>query len=103
MQYVDVLIIGSGQAGAPLSWRLARAGRSVVLAERGHLGGTCVNVGCTPTKTFIASAEAAHRARRAGELGVETGDVHVDWARVLDRKRDVVETWRSRKRFGRRG
>ncbi len=95
MQYVDVLIIGSGQAGAPLSWRLARAGRSVVLAERGHLGGTCVNVGCTPTKTFIASAEAAHRARRAGELGVETGDVHVDWARVLDRKRDVVETWRS--------
>ncbi len=95
MEHVDVLIIGSGQAGAPLSWRLARAGRRVVLAERGHLGGTCVNEGCTPTKTFIASAEAAHRARRAGELGIETGPVRVDWPRVLQRKRDIVETWRG--------
>lgn len=91
----DVLIIGSGQAGGPLSWRLARSGRSVVLVERAHLGGTCVNVGCTPTKTFIASAEAAHRARRAQELGVTTGPVMVDMAAVVARKRDMVEAWRS--------
>jgi pyruvate/2-oxoglutarate dehydrogenase complex dihydrolipoamide dehydrogenase (E3) component len=91
----DVLIIGSGQAGAPLSWRLARNGRSVVLVERGHLGGTCVNVGCTPTKTFIASAEVAHHARRGAALGVRSGSVTVDMAAVVARKREVVETWRS--------
>lgn len=95
MQHVDVMVIGSGQAGAPLSWRLAGTGRSVVLAERAQLGGTCVNVGCTPTKTFIASAEAAHRARNAGRLGVDAGPVRVDMARVVARKDDMVETWRS--------
>lgn len=95
MQHVDVMVIGSGQAGAPLSWRLAGTGRSVVLAERAHLGGTCVNVGCTPTKTFIASAEAAHRARHAGQLGVDAGPVRVDMARVVARKDAMVETWRS--------
>ncbi len=95
MRHADVLILGSGQAGSPLSWRLARAGRSVVLVERAELGGTCVNTGCTPTKTFLASARAAHEARRAGELGVETGEVRVDLARVVARKEDVVETWRS--------
>ena len=95
MPHVDVLILGSGQAGAPLSWRLARTGKQVVLVERGHLGGTCVNEGCTPTKTFIASAEAAHRARVAPALGVETGEVRVDWPRVLARKDAVVDLWRA--------
>ncbi|HEY5675739.1 MAG TPA: FAD-dependent oxidoreductase, partial [Myxococcales bacterium] len=66
----DVIVIGSGQAGVPLSARLAAAGRTVLLAERKDLGGTCVNVGCTPTKTMIASARAAHVARTAARLGV---------------------------------
>lgn len=95
MRHVDVLILGSGQAGSPLSWRLARAGRSVVLVERGELGGTCVNTGCTPTKTFLASAQAAHDARRADRLGVETGEVRVDLGAVVARKDEVVERWRS--------
>lgn len=95
MTEADVLIIGSGQAGAPLSWRLAGAGNEVVLAERGELGGTCVNTGCTPTKTFIAAAEAAHRARVAERLGVDVDGVHVDMARVVARTRDVVRTWRA--------
>lgn len=95
MTRTDVLILGSGQAGAPLSWRLARAGRRVTLVERGHVGGTCVNTGCTPTKTFIASAQAAHDARRAGDLGVETGTVRVDLAAVVARKERIVQEWRS--------
>lgn len=95
MRDPDVLIIGSGQAGAPLSWRLARNGRRVVLVERAHLGGTCVNVGCTPTKAFLASAEAAHRIRVAPDLGVRGGNPDVDMAAVVARKRDIVETWRS--------
>ena len=74
---VDVVIIGSGQAGVPLAARLAGAGRKVVLAERKALGGTCVNYGCTPTKTMVASARAAHVARTAGRLGVSAAGVKV--------------------------
>jgi pyruvate/2-oxoglutarate dehydrogenase complex dihydrolipoamide dehydrogenase (E3) component len=66
----DAIIIGSGQAGDPLAERLAQRGKTVLLAERGPLGGTCTNTGCTPTKTLIASARAAHVARTAGRLGV---------------------------------
>jgi pyruvate/2-oxoglutarate dehydrogenase complex dihydrolipoamide dehydrogenase (E3) component len=95
MTHVDVLVLGSGQAGGPLSWRLARAGRSVVLVERAELGGTCVNEGCTPTKTFLASAHAAHAARHASLLGVDTGLVEVDMARVVARKEAMVEEWRD--------
>jgi pyruvate/2-oxoglutarate dehydrogenase complex dihydrolipoamide dehydrogenase (E3) component len=91
----DVIIIGSGQAGVPLATRLAAAGKSVLLAERGRLGGTCVNYGCTPTKTMMASAQLAHDARRAGALGVRTGDVSVDLAAVVDRKEAVVARWRE--------
>ncbi len=92
---IDVIIIGSGQAGNPLATRLAAAGREVVLIERGHLGGTCVNYGCTPTKTIIASARAAHVAREAGRLGIETGEVRVDFEAVMARKDRIVEQWRS--------
>ncbi len=95
MKQPDIVIIGSGQAGVPLATRLVAAGRRVVLVERDALGGTCVNTGCTPTKTFIASAEAAHRARKASRLGVNTGDISVDFPAVVARKRDVVETWRE--------
>jgi len=92
---VDVLIIGSGQAGNPLATTFAGAGKQTVLVERDHLGGTCVNVGCTPTKTMIASGRVAWLARRAAEYGVETGDISVDMRVVRQRKRDIVKEWRS--------
>ncbi len=66
----DAIIIGTGQAGPPLARRLAAAGMTVAVIERGAFGGTCVNTGCIPTKTLVASAYAAHMARRAGEFGV---------------------------------
>lgn len=91
----DVIVIGSGQAGVPLATRLAEAGKTVTLFEAGQLGGTCVNVGCTPTKTMVASARAAHVARRAARLGVHTGAVSVDLAAVVDRKDSVVKQWRA--------
>lgn len=92
---VDHIVIGSGQAGVPLAARLAEAGRDVIIVESGHLGGSCVNVGCTPTKTMVASARAAHVAQTAGRLGVTTGNVEVDLAAVVDRKNSIVEQWRS--------
>lgn len=92
---VDVLIIGSGQAGGPLATAFADAGKQVVLVEREQIGGTCVNVGCTPTKTMIASGRVAYLARRSDDFGVETGDLSVDMKAIRQRKRDVVEQWRS--------
>lgn len=91
----DAVVIGAGQAGGPLAGALAKAGWKVALLEREHVGGTCVNEGCTPTKTMIASARVAHVARRAGEYGVQSGPVSVDLRRVRDRKRQVVESFRS--------
>lgn len=90
VQY-DALVIGSGQAAGQLGDALADAGRRTLLVERAHLGGTCVNVGCTPTKTMVASARVAYLARRAGDYGVDAGPVSVDMARVRARKRAVVE------------
>jgi pyruvate/2-oxoglutarate dehydrogenase complex dihydrolipoamide dehydrogenase (E3) component len=87
---VDVLIIGAGQAGVPLSHALAEAGRKVILAERRHLGGSCVNFGCTPTKAAIASARLAHDAGRAAELGVRVTGVEVDFAAVIRRARAIA-------------
>jgi pyruvate/2-oxoglutarate dehydrogenase complex dihydrolipoamide dehydrogenase (E3) component len=91
----DVIIIGTGQAGVPLSTRLAAAGKNVVIVERGNAGGTCVNAGCTPTKTLVASARAAHVARTSARLGVRVGDVSVDFAAVMARKTDMVKRWRA--------
>jgi pyruvate/2-oxoglutarate dehydrogenase complex dihydrolipoamide dehydrogenase (E3) component len=83
----DAIIIGAGQAGPPLARRLAAAGMSVAIIERGAFGGTCVNTGCIPTKTLIASAYAAHMARRAADFGVVVdGPVRVDMAQVKARK-----------------
>ena len=97
----DAIIIGTGQAGPFLAERLAGAGMKVAIIERKLFGGTCINTGCTPTKTMIASAEAAHVARRAGDFGVvENGPVSVDMKRVKARKdavsgesRNGVENW----------
>ncbi len=87
----DAIVIGTGQAGPPLAGRLAKDGMSVAVVERSRFGGTCVNTGCIPTKTLVASARAAHVARRAGEYGVVIeGGVFVDMARVKARKDEVA-------------
>ena len=98
MQDFDLIIVGSGQAAKPLALRFAAAKRRVALVERNVLGGTCINTGCTPTKTMIASARAAHVARTSGRLGVHAGKVTVSLAEVVDRKEAVVA--RSRVRIG---
>ncbi|MEP6767111.1 MAG: FAD-dependent oxidoreductase, partial [Acidobacteriota bacterium] len=85
----DVLIIGGGQAGVPLAHALAKQGKSVALAERKDLGGSCVNFGCTPTKAVIASARVAQLARRGGEFGLMIPRVEVDFPRVLARARGI--------------
>jgi len=91
----DAIVIGSGQAGNPLSYALAERGWTVALIEKSHLGGTCINTGCTPTKTMIASAQVAHYARDAARWGVHTGRVEVDLSFVVDRKNAVVQRFRG--------
>jgi pyruvate/2-oxoglutarate dehydrogenase complex dihydrolipoamide dehydrogenase (E3) component len=91
----DVLIVGGGQAGIPLAYKLAGGGMSVALAERKDLGGSCVNFGCTPTKAAIASAKVAHQARRASEYGLQIPEVRVDFPAVLERARGIAELKRS--------
>ncbi len=99
-QKFDAIIVGAGQAGPPLAGRLTAAGQTVAVIERKLIGGTCVNTGCIPTKTLVASAHAAHLARRGAEYGVGTGDIAVDMAKVKARKdkimlddRHGVESW----------
>jgi len=91
----DLIVIGAGQGGGPLAGTAADNGQSAALVEHKHVGGTCVNEGCTPTKTMIASARVAHLARRAEDYGVHTGEVSVDMETVRQRKRDIVESFRS--------
>jgi pyruvate/2-oxoglutarate dehydrogenase complex dihydrolipoamide dehydrogenase (E3) component len=101
MKELDAIVIGAGQAGPPLVERMTAAGMKVAMIERGLFGGTCVNTGCTPTKTLVASAHAAHLARRAAEYGVVIdGAITVDLARaqaraqaVAGRSRSSVEAW----------
>src|SRR5439155_17365594 len=95
MPKYDAIVIGSGQAGNPLSQKLADQGWTVALVEKEHLGGTCVNTGCTPTKTMIASAQVAHYARHADVWGVQAGAVRVDLRSVVARKDRIVNQWRS--------
>lgn len=91
----DAIVIGTGQAGKPLSIALANAGWKTAVIERGHVGGTCVNVGCTPTKTMVASARVAYLARRAADYGVHTGAVTVNLAEVRQRKQSIVDSFRQ--------
>jgi pyruvate/2-oxoglutarate dehydrogenase complex dihydrolipoamide dehydrogenase (E3) component len=95
VQHYDAIVIGSGQSGTPLSKALAGAGRRTALVEREHVGGSCVNVGCTPTKTMVASARVAYLARRAADYGVRTGPVAIDMARVRQRKREIVHRFNT--------
>ncbi|PEN12657.1 mercuric reductase [Longibacter salinarum] len=94
-QSYDLLVIGAGQGGGPLAGTMAEAGHSVAIIERKHVGGTCVNEGCTPTKTMVASARVAHLARRASDFGVATGEVSVDQSVIRERKQEVVDMFRD--------
>src|SRR6201989_919075 len=93
-KHYDAIVIGSGQGGTPLCQALAGAGMRTALVEREYVGGTCVNVGCTPTKTMVASARVAYLARRAADYGVHTGPIQIDFKRVRERKRNIVDSFR---------
>lgn len=94
-QQYDAIVIGSGQGGAPLSTALATAGMQTALIERKHVGGTCINEGCTPTKTMVASGRVAYLARRAADYGVQTGLISIDLRKVRERKRNIVDKFRN--------
>ena len=91
----DAIILGSGQGGNPLASELAKRGWQIALVEQEHVGGTCINEGCTPTKTMVASARVAYLARRGADYGVQTGPVTVDMTVVRQRKRDIVNSFRG--------
>ena len=90
-EHYDVLILGSGGGGKLTAWHNGRSGRRVAVVERKWIGGSCPNIACLPSKNEIHSAEAAHFARNGAEFGVMTGPVKVDMAKVVQRKRDMVE------------
>jgi len=94
-QTCDAIVVGSGQGGGPLSTALADAGMRTALIERKHVGGTCINEGCTPTKTMIASGRVAYLARRATDYGVHTGPISIDMQKIRQRKRDIVTSFRE--------
>ena len=95
MERFDAIVLGTGQAGKPLALDLGAAGRRTAVVERAYVGGTCINVGCTPTKTMVASARVAYLARRAADYGVRCGPVAVDLAQVRRRKQTIVEDFRT--------
>lgn len=94
MRTYDAIIIGSGQGGTPLAKKLALAGYKTALIEKEHIGGTCTNTGCTPTKTMIASAKLAYHARQSSLLGINTGRVQVDIKKIIARKDSIVQRFR---------
>src|SRR5438270_3249464 len=89
---VDAAIVGAGQAAPALAVALAQRGEKVALVEAVHLGGTCLNNGCTPTKTLRKSARVAWQARNAAQFGVHVGEVKVDFAAAMNRMQDRVDT-----------
>ena len=91
VEHYDAVVVGAGQAGPPLAARLGSAGLKTAIVERKLVGGTCVNVGCIPTKTLVGSARAIHMARRGGEYGFVAGEVKVDMTAVKRRKDGVVK------------
>jgi pyruvate/2-oxoglutarate dehydrogenase complex dihydrolipoamide dehydrogenase (E3) component len=95
MEEYDVIILGAGQAGLPLALALVKEGRKTALIEEKYIGGTCINFGCTPTKTMVASAEVAYLARRGADYGVHSGPISMDMQTVRRRKDSVVESFRS--------
>ncbi len=94
-EHYDAIVIGAGQGGVALARTLAQAGRKTALVEREHVGGTCYNEGCTPTKTMVASAKVAYFDRRSADYGVVNGPVAIDMVAVRQRKRDIVNDFRN--------
>jgi pyruvate/2-oxoglutarate dehydrogenase complex dihydrolipoamide dehydrogenase (E3) component len=94
-EHYQAIVIGSGQGGTPLCRTLAEAGMRTALVEREHIGGTCINEGCTPTKTMVASARVSYLSHRGPNYGVHTGDIRIDMQRVRQRKRDIVDSFRN--------
>lgn len=95
MKNFDAIIIGSGQAGNPLAHNLADSGWTVALIEKEFMGGSCINYGCTPTKTMVASSQAAFNAGNAFQLGIEVTDVKVNLKKIVERKNRMVHQWRG--------
>jgi len=95
MEIYDAIVIGSGQAGGPLAKKLALAGKKTALIERRYVGGTCVNDGCTPTKTWVASAKAAYMATKSRDLGIDIKSFKVNMPQIQKRKNDVVSLFRN--------
>jgi pyruvate/2-oxoglutarate dehydrogenase complex dihydrolipoamide dehydrogenase (E3) component len=91
----DAIIVGTGQAGPAIAARCSKEGLRTAVIERGYFGGTCVNVGCVPTKTLVASARAMHLARRGREFGFDAGELRVNMARVKARKDGIVSKSRE--------
>ena len=91
----DLIVIGSGQAGNPLASEFLARGKRVAIVERDQVGGSCVNYGCTPTKTMIASAEVAHTIREASKFGIDVSDFRVNLSAVVARKDRLVDRSRS--------
>jgi pyruvate/2-oxoglutarate dehydrogenase complex dihydrolipoamide dehydrogenase (E3) component len=94
-EHFDAIIIGAGQAGGPLAGAFARAGKKTAIIEGKHVGGTCINEGCTPTKTMVASGRVAYLAKRGADYGVHTGSISMDMSKVRDRKREIVKSFRE--------
>ena len=95
MKSYDAIVIGSGQGGVPLATNLAELGWQVALIEQGQLGGSCINYGCTPTKTMVSSARIAHYAKVAPEFGIHPGKVEVNMTEIVARKNEIVASFRS--------
>jgi pyruvate/2-oxoglutarate dehydrogenase complex dihydrolipoamide dehydrogenase (E3) component len=91
----NAIIIGTGQAGKPLALALAEKGWKTAVIESKYVGGSCINYGCTPTKSLIASAKAAYMAQNGGVFGVKTGSVKIDFKKVIARKNKIVRDFRK--------
>ncbi len=93
--HFDLVVLGSGQSGNPLAGQFANAGKRAAVVERALVAGTCINYGCTPTKTMVASARRAYEVRTASDLGIQVADFSVNLERIRQRKRDIVAQFRS--------
>jgi len=98
MKHYDAIVIGSGQAGSPLCKELAKAGKHTAIIEKRFVGGTCINDGCTPTKTMIASAKAAHQVAHSAPLGIHISGSHINMKEIKQRKDELVVSWRDSSR-----
>src|SRR5690554_2410041 len=95
MDKFDAIIIGAGQSGMPLARQISKKGLKVALIEEGEIGGTCINDGCSPTKTMVASAKIAHMVSRAGDFGMEVSSFSVNQKEVKKRKQHIVDLFRG--------